>query len=167
MEVKNQTTDLFDRPRTLPSTLNVLTILTFVGCGIAYLGAIYGFFKASNYENELARMEEMQDKMSDNKFTASMLEGSLDMLRKSHEYRYVLLASGLIFTTLCLIGALQMRKLKKSGYTLYVVGELAPLVLSAVLIGFSFFGGITIAFSAIFAILFVILYGTQRKYMVA
>jgi predicted membrane protein len=61
---------------------------------------------------------------------------------------------------------MQMRKLKKSGFTLYAIGELAPLAVSAGLLGFSFFGGIMMALSAIIAILFVILYATQRKYLV-
>ena len=114
----------------------------------------------------MAEMEEMQDKVGDNELATKMMEGSIEMLHKTHDYRYILLLSGILFTTLCLIGALQMRKLKKSGYTLYVVGELTPLILSAVLLGFSFLGSITIAISALFAIVFVILYSTQRKYLV-
>jgi hypothetical protein len=59
-----------------------------------------------------------------------------------------------------------MRKLKKSGYLLYVIGELAPLIITAVILGFSLMGGMAILFSGIVAIVFVILYSTQRKYLV-
>lgn len=168
METTNQTNDLFDQqqPKTLPGMLNVLTILTFIGCAIAYIAAIMGFFSANNYEKQLADMEEMQDQMGDNELASRMMEGSVEMLQKTYDYRYILLLSGILFTTLCLVGALQMRKLKKSGYTLYVIGELAPIILTAALIGFSLTGGIMILFSAVFAILFVILYTTQRKYLV-
>jgi hypothetical protein len=59
-----------------------------------------------------------------------------------------------------------MRKLKKSGYPIYVIGELAPIAVTAALVGFSLVGGIATAFSAIIALLFVILYTTQRKHLV-
>jgi hypothetical protein len=109
----------------------------------------------------------MQDKMGDNnEMAAKMLEGSMAMMQKAYEYRYILILSTLLFTTLCLLGALQMRKLKKSGFILYSIGEIAPVILSAVLMGFSFVGGIGTAIAAVFAILFVILYATQRKYLV-
>jgi hypothetical protein len=168
MESTYQSTDLFDQqqPKGLPGMLNVLTILTFIGCGIAYISSIISFFSASNYEKNMAEMEEMQDKMGDNELANSMMQGSVDMMQKTYDYRYIILLSGLLFTTLCLIGALQMRKLKKSGYSLYVIGEIAPIVIMGALIGFSLVGGITILMSLVFAVVFVILYTTQRKYLV-
>ncbi len=146
--------------------LNVLTILTFIGCGLAYISTIISFFSAANYEKQMADMEDMQDKLGDSELASRMMEGSVEMLQKTYDYRYIILLSGLLFTTLCLVGALQMRKLKKSGYTLYVIGELAPIIVTAALIGFSLTGGIMILLSSIFAVLFVILYTTQRKYLV-
>ena len=168
----NQTThaqgnDLFDQQvKGLPGMLNVLTILTFIGCGIAYLSAIYTFVTANNYEKQMAEYQDLQDQMGDEGVGAQMMQGSMEMLQKTHEYRYIIVISTILFTTLCLIGAMQMRKLKKSGFMLYTIGELAPLVITAALIGFSLTGGIAILFSAIFAIIFVVLYATQRKYLV-
>lgn len=169
----NQTTtthgnDLFDQQlKGLPGMLNVLTILTFIGCGLAYLSAIYSFFTSANYEKQLAEMQDLQDQMGDESgMGAQMMQGSIEMLQKTHEYRYILLFSTILFTTLCLIGAMQMRKLKKSGFMLYTIGELAPIVLTAALIGFSLAGGIMLVISSIFAVIFVILYATQRKYLV-
>ncbi len=171
MEVTNQNQThssevLNPESKKLPGMLNTLTILTFIGCAIGYIGAIWGFIQSANIDKQRSEMEEMQDKMGDNEMAAKMMEGSLDILQKNYDNRYILLISGLLFTTLCLIGALQMRKLKKSGYPLYVVGELAPIVISAVLIGFSLVGGISILVGAIVAVVFVILYSTQRKYLI-
>lgn len=165
METTKPSSDLFNQhqePR-LTGMLNVLTILTFIGCALAYLGGIYGFLTS---ETQVRDLEKLRDQSSGSEFVDKMAQGSLEIAQKSYEYRYVMLASCLIFTTMCLIGALQMRKLKKSGFTIYTIGELAPIVLTAVLIGFSFFGSIMIFMSAIFAVLFVILYATQLKYMV-
>lgn len=172
METINQTTplqsnDLFEpQSKGLPGMLNVLTILTFIGCGIAYLSGIYSLYTSSNYEKQMAEFEEARDKIGDNEMAANILESSIDIFQKSYDNRYILFITTMLFTTLCLIGALQMRKLKKTGFTLYTIGELAPIVVTAALVSFSLVGGITVIISAIFAIVFVILYGTQRKYLV-
>lgn len=168
MEPTNQQNrDLFDQPKQgLPGMLNVLTILTFIGCGISYLSLIWSFFQSSNYQKQIADMEDLEDQVGDSELGAKMMQGGMEMLEKSYEHRYLLLLSGLVFTTFCLIGAMQMRKLKKSGYLIYVIGELAPLLVAALLLGFSLMGGMTILFSSIIAIIFVILYTTQRKYLV-
>jgi hypothetical protein len=170
MEVTNQTTgnsdDLFDgQPKKLPGMLNVLTILTYIGCAIAYLSTIWGFIDSSNLDKKRAEFDSLQDSMGDNEMASKMMEGSLDIMQKSYDNRYILLISGLLFTTLCLVGAMQMRKLKKSGYPLYVIGEIAPVILSAILIGFSLVGGFMIILGAVIAAIFVILYSTQRKYL--
>ena len=163
-------TDLFNEqqaPKGLPGNLNVLTILTFIGCGLSYIGLIISLFtnSASNIEKQREQLEAMQDNMESSKM-ADMVQQSLEVAQRSYDNRYILLASGLLFTTMCLIGALQMRKLKKSGYMLYVIGEIAPIIVSAALIGFSLVGGIMTTLTAVIALVFVILYTTQRKHLV-
>lgn len=166
MSTTPSSTDLLrdDLPQSYGS-LKTLTTLTFIGCAISYLGLIYSMATWGNYEKQLEQAQENQEKMGDSGM-GKFMAGSIEMMQKSHQYRYILLITGLIFTTLCLIGALRMRKLRKSGYPMYVFGELAPILVSAVLLGFSSFGGITIIFSIVIGVLFVILYGTQRKYMI-
>lgn len=167
METTIKSADLFpEQKKELPGMLNVLTILTFIGCGLSYLSSIWGYIDSSNYEKNKAEMERLLDEAGDSSMAGKMLEGSLQIMEKTYEYRYILLLSGLLFTTLCLIGAMQMRKLKKSGYTLYLIGELVPLAIFAALVGFSLAGGIMLILSAVVAIIFVILYTTQRKHLV-
>src|ERR1700694_4251262 len=162
----NSSSDLFEQQTRPAGSLNTLTTLTFIGCGISYLGTIYNFLKSSNYESELAKIEDMRDKMDSGSLGAKVLQGSIDMIQKTHEYRYILARSGILFTTLCLVGAMQMRQLKKSGYPLYVVGELAPFVLFFALVGGSLLSNLSIALSALVGVVFVTLYTTQRKYLV-
>jgi hypothetical protein len=167
MDTANPSNHIFDeQPAPRSGTLNVLTILTFIGCGIAYLGALYNYFTANNYQEKIAEMEEMQDKMEDNELASTIMKGSMEMLEKSYQYRYILLIATLVFTTFCLMGALRMRKQRKSGFPLYIIGELAPLILTVALMGFSLTGGITLIIGGIVAIVFVILYSTQRKYLI-
>jgi hypothetical protein len=167
MESTNPSPDLFNEPRAQQTnTLKTLTILTFIGCGLSYISLLFNIATWSNYEKQLADAQDAQEKFSDNEMASRMMEGSVEMLQKSHQYRYILLASGLIFTTMCLVGALQMRKLKKSGYPIYVVGEIAPLLVTGILIGFNFFGSIILGLSGLFALIFVILYTRQRKHLI-
>lgn len=167
MENTYQTNDVLEqhRPKELPGMLNVLTILTFIGCGIAYVGGLYSYFTNNDPDKQIAKLNEAREKMGDNGFGAKMIESSIDMVQKSYDNRFLLLISGLVFATFCLIGAIQMRKLKKSGYFFYLIGELAPFVVMAGLFGASFFGAIFLLISAFFAILFVILYSTQLKHL--
>jgi hypothetical protein len=137
--------------------------LTFIGCALAYISLFVSVARWGNYEQDLADAQKMEEKMAGD---SKLMEGSVEMVKKTHENRYAIAATNLVFTTFCLVGALRMRKLRKSGYPLYLVGELAPLAVSAALLGFNLFGGIVLALTAFFALLFVILYTTQRKYLI-
>lgn len=167
MENSYQTNDVLEqhRPKQLPGMLNVLTILTIIGCAISYISSIYSHLTNNDPDAQIQKLNEAREKMGDSGFGAKMIESSIDMVQKSYENRYLLLISGLVFTTLCLIGALQMRKLKKTGYYFYLVGELAPIVLMAGLFGSSFFGAFALIFAALISVIFVILYSTQLKHL--
>lgn len=168
MEQTQRSTDLFNEQQQPPQygMLKTLTVLTFIGCALAYISIAMNVADWANYEKNLADTQKELEKMRDNETAAKIMDGTIDFIKKSHEHRYVLLGTNLIFTTLCLVGAMRMRKLRKSGYPIYLVGELAPLAVSAGLIGFNFFGSVLMAVTAFFALLFVILYTTQRKYLI-
>ncbi|MEO5683851.1 MAG: hypothetical protein ABIQ88_14500 [Chitinophagaceae bacterium] len=166
----NQPNDPFIPPTekpVLPSGLNVLTILTFIGCGLAFLSGCWNFFNA---KNGIDKMEEMinsgkLDEMpafARKMFSPEMLELS----RKAYENRLPIFLLTLVSVALCLVGAMQMRKLKAQGYFLYVIGEVLPLIGILLFMGTAaltgMMGGISIGIVA----LFVILYTMQRKYLI-
>lgn len=149
---------------TLPTGLNVLTILTFIGCGIGLLGSFWSFTSA---EKSYKTMVENQDKMADAPAWAKgmMGPGMLEVLRKSMENKIPILLLGVVAMALCLYGALEMRKLKKQGFILWVVGEILPIVTSLLFIGtgaFNHFGLIAL----LVPVVFIILYTVQRKYLI-
>ena len=165
MEHNSQTNDVFPTT-TNPSNgmLNVLIILTFIRCGISYRVPCSATLRAPKSKSPKYVNNRKTWKEADS--PENLWKVLWRFSKKSYDYKNLLLASGLIFTTLCLIGAIRMRKLRKSGYFIYVVGKLAPIVIAIGLFGSSFFGAISVVFSAIFAVLFVILYSTQLKYLV-
>jgi hypothetical protein len=157
--------DVLQEPRKLPQMLNVLTILTFIGCGLSYLSACYTMITSKNPEKQLQELERQREKLGDNPIVNNMMDSGMEIAKRGYEHRYELLVSALIFTSLCLIGALLMRKLKRNGFWIYTIGELVPVAVSAYYLGFSLIGGVALVFSAVIAVLFVILYATQLKYL--
>lgn len=152
----------------LPQGLNILTILTYIGCALGAISAVWNYISASTayraYEQLNTTMEGLR---TDNSAVNSMLSGATDMVRKSYENRTMIMVLGLVGIALCFYGAMQMRALKKQGYLIYVVGEILPIISFAIFIGFGgLFGGIAMIFSTLIAAVFIILYTMQRKYLV-
>jgi hypothetical protein len=149
----------------IPSGLNVLTILTFIGCGVGLLFVVLtplinkmllGFMdKAQSSGQELSAKQ-----LSD-------MEQGRAVIQLTQSNLVPIIAIGLVSIILCLVGAIWMRKLKKDGFWIYTGGELLPVIANFILLGTAQFTGV---FSVVFAVgiplLFVILYANQRKYLV-
>jgi hypothetical protein len=175
METNYQTNDVLrdEIPAETPKALKTLTTLTFIGCGLGYLGALAATFTTKPYATMHADMEKQLEKAGSSGMARRMLESSLESLEKNpslydrmYDYRYVLMATGLLFTTLCLIGAMRMRKLRRSGFPIYTVGELAPILVSGILIGFGGDGTWKTILGYLIPVIFVALYAGQRKHLI-
>jgi len=164
----NQPTDILlpvEKPK-LPGSLNVLSILTFIGCGIGLLFSFGGF---AFMEWSLKMMDKAQSdgnsKLSDKQIND--MENSRLIIEKMMAHKWPLILIGLVGIGLCFYGVLMMRKLKKDGFYIYTVGELLPTIASTVLLGFStqFNGVMSYVFGLVIPILFVILYANNLKYL--
>ncbi len=149
---------------TLPSGLNVLTILTFIGCALGFIG---GFWTYINADKSYKTLQDAQGKMGDAPAWAKGMMGPemLEMSRKSMENKLPILLLTLVGCALCLYGALEMRKLKKQGFMLWLVGEVLPLIGGIIFMGMGMFSGFGLA-ALLFPIIFIVLYLVQRKYLV-
>jgi hypothetical protein len=151
-------------PTKLSSGLNVLTILTFIGCAIFGLLTLFtpminkfflGFMdKAASSGQELSAKQ-----------LADMEKGRA-ALELASQNMIPLMAIGMAGIILCFIGALWMRKFKKDGYWMYVAGELAPVLGGVLIMGTAQYTSIwSVLFGVGIPILFVVLYTLQRKYL--
>jgi hypothetical protein len=147
----------------LPAVLNVLTILTFIWCAWELYSDVKNFLGGKKALDEL---EKAQDKLAEAPAWARKLAGPevQEMMQQALNNRIPLLIIGLVAVSLCFYGALQMRKLKKEGYLLWLIGELLPFVGSAIFIP-AFYNTMFVYF-AIFPLIFIILYTTQRKRLI-
>ncbi len=152
----------------LPQGLNVLTILTYIGCALGAISAIWNYISAAaSYKTYEALTGSMDELKTENSAVNSMLSGATEMVKKAYENRMMILIFALVGIALCFYGAMQMRNLKKQGYMIYVVGEIMPIISYAVFIGFgSLFGGVAMILTTLIAAVFIILYTMQRKHLV-
>ena len=148
----------------LSSGLNVLTILTFIGCALSLILSVYSFMTV---EASYKKMQDMQEKLADLPPLARKMMGpeALEMSRKSMENRTPILLITLVGVALCLYGAIEMRKLKKQGYILWLAGEVLPIIGGGIIMGIGMFSGFYLI-AIVFPIIFIILYTVQRKYLI-
>ena len=150
-----------EEPRKLPDTLNVLTILTFIGCGVGVLGSIWLYFTAQSSYDTLNDPEKMEKLPSWARGGPDAVENA----RKFLENRVPMLLLGLVAIALCLYGAIQMRQRKKTGFTFYTIGELLPFVTGVIFIGQSAVVGGSAIFGLVIAATFILLYAFQLKHL--
>lgn len=146
MEETNETTR--------PAFLKVLCILTWVGSGMGLISGLMSILgPAASYQNV--------------DFGDASLNGVMEKM-KMIQY------AGLACTVLCILGSVMMWQLKKAGFFIYLIGELAPIVLSFIILGSltstggAITGGIAAAagvIGAIFPVAFVIMYAANLKHL--
>ena len=153
-----------EEPRKLPSTLNVATILTFIGCVYIGCSQIFSFFNAQKSYDRMVAAQDKLDSMPGfmKKFMGPEM---VEVTRLAMENKVPILLLSLVGVGLCVYGAIAMRQLKKLGFYVYVIGELLPVVTAYLFAGLSLLGVWGFASAIFFALVFIIIYATQLKYM--
>ena len=152
------------QPKPLPVALNVLTILTFIGCAI---GAIFTLATPWLMKFSLSMINKAAETGTDQ--TPKQIadaEASRKVIELTQANMTPLLLIGAAGIVLCFIGALMMRKLKKDGFWIYVSGQVLPIIGSLALLGMAQFTGVTSYIIFLIPVVFIILYSMQRKYLV-
>lgn len=146
--------------RKLPDMLNVLTILSFIGCGFQLLSAIFNYM---NICSSVRKIEELSELSESGPF-GSIIGSSIKIAELQCEKKEIILIVSILFGALSLIGAIMMRKLKKAGFYSYVVGNLGLPIATVVLLSTAM-GTFSYVTGFFFPVLFVVLYATQLKHM--
>jgi len=152
-----------EKPK-LPTGLNVLTILTLVGCAYECYSTLKNFLGG---QKTLEQLEQSQEKLASAPDWAKKFAGPemIEVVRKGIENKIPLLIIGLLAIALCAYGAIEMRKLKKQGYIFWLLGEILPWIGSLIFIGSALFAT-PIKYFLIVPVIFIILYTVNRKYLV-
>jgi hypothetical protein len=137
-----------------PQFLTVLCILSFVGIGIALIGGIYNLM---TFSSTIALMQGTSG------FFGGELGNAVDMLIEWGQTVYII---NIVASLICLAGVFMMWNLKKTGYFIYIIGEIAPAIASfALLGGFGPLGTMAMVGGLIFPIAFIVMYGLNLKHM--
>ena len=159
--------DFLNEGKPVMSTgLNVITILTIIGCVIGLIGSVYSFATAEKSYREVKAQVESGKLDDAPEFMKSMLRPEMvNMMRKSYENKLPILLISLAGIGLCLWGAIEMRKLKKQGYFLWLAGEVIPIVGTVAILGTAALSGFGLI-ALIIPIIFIILYTVFKKDLV-
>jgi hypothetical protein len=68
--------------------------------------------------------------------------------------------------SLCLIGAILMRKLKKQGFYIYILGQILPIIAMIPLVGIAQYSDPKQWAGLVIIIIFIGLYASQQKHLV-
>jgi len=149
----------------IPSTLNVLTILTIVGSVFKFIAEIRSYYTG---ENRLKLLRERSAHLQqDSSAWIKRLNSPqmIEIVQNEVANKLPLLILGILCSGVSFYAATEMRKLKQRGYWIWLVGAFLPLIGTVLFIGpvfFEMYGWVVM----IIQLAFIILYSAQRKYLV-
>jgi hypothetical protein len=143
-----------------PQFITVLCILTFIGSGLAFIGAIWGYFSVKASAAMLESMGTMEGGDS-----LGMMGGMQETMLKAVENAVPNMIIGVVCSLICFYGALQMWKLKKIGFFIYSVGEITPAIAGFILGAGGMLGSMGAIVGLLFAIVWIVLYAVNLKHM--
>lgn len=152
----------FDMPIEAPNKyrglLNALTILSIIGNSLGIISSIVTFFRAkTNYESIRTALEGGGIDNAPAFVKAMINKESLVMAEKMLDNRIPLLIVGIVSASLCLYGAVEMRKLRFQGYSYWMIGTLLNPIAMLLFVGVGAFVGYA-WIGLFFTILFIVLY---------
>ncbi|MFI5151590.1 MAG: hypothetical protein ACHQRM_17835 [Bacteroidia bacterium] len=148
-----------------PTFLTVLCILSFIGCAIGLFSGIKNYFDAktmlttANLTKEVSALPGADAKTTEAAVNSAVQLLGIDPVKISNGYLMIA-----ILNVVVLAGAVMMWMLKKTGFYIYTVGQVAGLGVMFGYIG-GLAGGLMGIVTAVFAIAFIIMYGVNLKAM--
>ena len=148
-------------------SIKTLTVLTFIGSSLGISIGVWTYMKSA------LNLEKMQDLMNSTDFDKlpdyvkkMYSQDTIDFMIKMDANKLPIFILNFIGCSLCIYGAIEMRKLKMSGFYTYLMGSLLPLVGMILFMGKSYLkGGYNVYIGLGITALFIILYGFQTKYL--
>ena len=138
--MEQQNTNIADAAKKRPGFLKVLCILSFIGIGFAVIGGIYNLLT-------------FQTAIEGLRMASAFLGDVGESFDKFIQWGTTVYIINIVAALLCLVGVYMMWNLKKTGFYIYLIGEIAPAIASFALIGgFGPFGTMAMVAGLIFPI---------------
>ena len=144
--------------------MTVLCILTFIGSGWGLLVSTMNFLGNDATVEQIEQYSDMMEQLDNgggSSFISRMFESSREMM----PYMKKISGTNLVFYILSLAGAFLMFRLKKTGFYLYSGAQIVMLFVAPLFAGFTAMTLVSLGGGAVLALVFIILYGLNLKYM--
>ncbi len=157
---------------TRPTFLTVLCIITFIVSGFNVMSNLVGLFSSESFDSD--EWEEVSVQVSEamdgadsatQDLMAGLMESVESTIQAGIENAMVLGLISFLASALSFFGAFQMFKLKKMGYYIYILSKVIGVFLPLMILGVNLITGIIYGLGGFLAVLFIILYGTNRKHL--
>lgn len=170
----DQTIDTIDNSLTAkrPTFLTVLCIITFVVSGYNLVMAIVGLF--SNKSFDPAQWQDISNQMAEamagtdsasQELAARMMEAMSSVMQAGIENAMTLGLVAVAASAISIFGAYLMFNLKQVGYYTYILAKVIGVLIPLIIFGVNIITIILYGFVALIGVLFIVLYGINRKYM--
>lgn len=158
-------------PRQRPTFLKVLCILTFIGSGYNIVNSTVTYFKAESIsalvtEAKTQVNEDLKKEKKDKEESAfvGQIMGNMSDISTPENLRKASIGN-IITSVICLLGAILMWNLRRSGFYIYTLGTIIGIILPFYMFGSNLVTNISAGFMGFIGILFVIFYAMNLKSM--
>ncbi|MBN1181466.1 MAG: hypothetical protein JXB49_04205 [Bacteroidales bacterium] len=150
-----------------PVLLTVLCIISYIGLGWSILNGLIGLL-ASNFTRSLTPLFKKISDYAANTPSSSAFKSIKDIgsfLGKVIEEAFNMQLATILLSIIALIGVLLMWQLKGTGFYLYLIAKFFIVCIPIIFLGMNSITGIIAIISGFFAMIFIILYATNLKYL--
>ena len=156
-------------PRTRPTLLTVLCVLSFIGGGWAIISGIMTVLNPmGDVEKVQAQFEQAMEGMdelgSDNPM-AGLMEGAMEAALKAAENAVPMSIANMVLAAIGLLGVWMMWNLRKTGFYLYTLASILALGVPFYFLGGGLLAMMSVGVGGFISLVFIILYGINLKHM--
>lgn len=152
-----------------PTFLTVLCVLTFIYSGFGFLKGFYDYAMApiaiEMTEEVFEEVDEQMAKESVDEETADFMENVFESSANIVEHARPLAVINILVSLLSLLGAFFMWRLQKTGFYLYLLGQLGLVFSPLIFVDLNWLSGTMLLVNGVFALAFIIMYGLNLKHM--
>ena len=153
-----------------PTFLLVLCILTFIGSGWGTLSNLFSVFTAGLTDSSMqmehySSMLNGMDQGGDSAVLSDILSSTMASLQATFVHAKEIAVINLVLSVISLLGAILMFQLRRIGFYFYTAAQILMLFVLPYFAGFNFMVLAGMLFSAIFAVIFIVMYALNLKYL--
>lgn len=152
-----------------PTLLTVICILSFIMGAWGVIGGIQNLVmdQSAVLEEARANMEQARVDLGDQAdgVAGQMMNSAMELAEKGAENARPIGIANIVLSLLSLYGVWQMWNLRKNGFWLYVLASVLGLAATVYFLGGSMLAIASVGVVGFFALVFIVLYAVNLKYM--